>query len=162
MLDRLQMGDVLILSDQTCLFIEPDYAPTSLARLRDRGVLVHLADLAQEVTRGAFADAFNAVLRHMAHAVQWARSDQMVASKAEARRTGLYMGGRPPVGKVVGSDGRLIDDHRFQRIYRKILKLRATRSADGRPTSFRKIAEIITAAGYPISHQAVATLLRDR
>src|SRR4051812_19799459 len=100
-----------------------------LARLKDRGVSLHMIDLGGDVTGNGISKLVFTILSAVAEAERDRTRERISDVKRDQRGRGRYLGGKVPFGFVVGADGALVPVEAEQEVIRRVVELRAA----GRP-----------------------------
>jgi DNA invertase Pin-like site-specific DNA recombinase len=151
----LRAGDTVITPKLDRVFRSALDALDNLAKLKRRGVSLHMIDLGGDVTGNGVSKLVFTILSAVAEAERDRIRERITTVKADQKERGRYLGGTPPFGLIVSTDGSLQPDPAQQAA---IATMRA-RSAEGR--SLRAIAaEIQTGHGFKLSHAGVAKILR--
>ena len=151
----VRSGDVVITPKLDRMFRSALDALDVLARLKDRGVSLHMIDLGGDVTGNGISKLVFTILSAVAEAERGRIRERIADVKRDQRSRGRFLGGSAPFGYRVDEDGGLVPDERAQAA---ILEARMMK---GRGASLRAIAEALRAKGHSVSHVAVARVLRE-
>jgi putative DNA-invertase from lambdoid prophage Rac len=124
-----------------------------LAKLKAAGVALHMIDLGGDTTGNEVSKLVFTILSAVAEAERDRTRDRITEVKADQRRRGRYLGGTVPFGWRLGEGSELVAVPEQQKAIETMRQLRAK----GLP--LRAIADKVTAAGTPISHQGVKKVL---
>ena len=157
LLATLKAGDVLITPKLDRLFRSALDALDVLAKLKERGVSLHMIDLGGDVTGNGISKLVFTILSAVAEAERDRIRDRIRERirdvKAEQRKRQRYLGGIVPFGWRIGEDGALIEERDQQSTIKRIIELRR----DG--LSLRAISASIAAEGVKLSHEGVKNVL---
>jgi DNA invertase Pin-like site-specific DNA recombinase len=123
--------------------------------LQKRQISVHSIALGGDIIKGKLFDLILSILAPLGKMELKLPGERVRARKQRERQIGRYLGGNPPLGYIVKSDGRLEADGTKKRLIRKILRLKAS------GMSLRKIASELQYSGIKISHSGVDKLLKS-
>jgi DNA invertase Pin-like site-specific DNA recombinase len=124
-----------------------------LAKLKGRGVSLHMIDLGGDVTGNGISKLVFMILSAVAEAERDRIRERVATVEADQRGRGRYLGGIVPFGWHVGEDGGLVAVPEQQGAIMRMKELRASGA------SLRKIAAEMRAAGHPVSHEGVKGIL---
>jgi DNA invertase Pin-like site-specific DNA recombinase len=157
LLATLKAGDVLITPKLDRLFRSALDALDVLAKLKERGVSLHMIDLGGDVTGNGISKLVFTILSAVAEAERDRIRDRIRERirdvKADQRKRQRYLGGIVPFGWRIGEDGALIEERDQQSTIKRIIELRR----DG--LSLRAISASIAAEGVRLSHEGVKNVL---
>jgi len=157
LLATLKAGDVLITPKLDRLFRSTLDALDVLAKLKERGVSLHMIDLGGDVTGNGISKLVFTILSAVAEAERDRIRDRIRERirdvKADQRKRQRYLGGIVPFGWRIGEDGALIEERDQQSTIKRIIELRR----DG--LSLRAISASIAAEGVKLSHEGVKNVL---
>jgi len=157
LLATLKAGDVLITPKLDRLFRSALDALDVLAKLKERGVSLHMIDLGGDVTGNGISKLVFTILSAVAEAERDRIRDRIRERirdvKADQRKRQRYLGGIVPFGWRIGEDGALIEERDQQSTIKRIIELRR----DG--LSLRAISASIAAEGVKLSHEGVKNVL---
>lgn len=151
----LRSGDVLVVPDQTVLFVTASQGLALLQQMRTSGILVHSINLGADITNGKLHDIFLEILSPLAQVEAGLPGLRARAVKDRERLKGRYLGGKVPIGYRKLKDGRLEPDGTRKRLARQALRLKA------KGFTLREISEELKSRGVSISHTAVDRLMRE-
>lgn len=149
MLAALRPGDVVITAKLDRMFRSALDALDVLARLKSRGVGLHMIDLGGDVTGNGISKLVFTILSAVAEAERDRIRERITQVKQDQKGRNRYLGGKVPFGFCVGADGALHPDPDKQEAMRMACRLRA----EGKP--LRAIREAMAAAGHPLSLDAL-------
>jgi DNA invertase Pin-like site-specific DNA recombinase len=155
LLAALKFDDVVITPKLDRMFRSALDALDVLGRLQKRGVSLHMIDLGGDVTGNGISKLVFTILSAVAEAERDRIRERISAVKADQRARNRYLGGIAPFGWRVGDDGALAEIPAQQAAISKMRSLRQ------RGASLRQIAAAMRDAGYAISHEGVAGVLRN-
>jgi putative DNA-invertase from lambdoid prophage Rac len=153
LLAALKPGDVVITPKLDRMFRSALDALDVLAKLKAAGVALHMIDLGGDTTGNEVSKLVFTILSAVAEAERDRTRDRITEVKADQRRRGRYLGGTVPFGWRLGEGSELVAVPEQQKAIETMRQLRAK----GLP--LRAIADKVTAAGTPISHQGVKKVL---
>lgn len=159
LLQVLKPGDVIITAKLDRMFRSALDALHVLKRLTNDGISLHMIDLGGDVTGNGISKLVFTILSAVAEAERDRIRERVSETKADQRRRNRFLGGRVPFGWTVRRDGDtaggdLVADAAQQAAIKRMRKM----SEQGK--SLRAISEAMKAAGYPLSHQGVAEVLK--
>jgi putative DNA-invertase from lambdoid prophage Rac len=160
LLDKLKPGDILITPKLDRMFRSALDALNILSDLQRRKVSLHMIDLGGDVTGNGISKLVFTILSAVAEAERDRIRERVQEMKADQKKRGRFLGGRLPFGWEVRKDandiptGELIKVPKQQAAIRKMRKLREGEM------SLRAISEAMKAAGFNLSHQGVAEVLK--
>lgn len=154
-LTMLRGGDVLVVKNHGALFSKASQGIATLNLLKERGITVFSIDLNGDISKGKLFDILVSVLLPLKELEPLLFKSQAKAIKRRDRENGRYLGGNPPIGFSVRSDGTLANEGTRKKLIRRILRLKA----DG--LSLRQIASELKFSGLIISHSSVNALLKS-
>lgn len=149
----LQPGDKILAAKLDRMFRSALDALTTVETLKEKGVQLHLLDLGGDVLGNGLSKLFLTVAAAFAEAERDRIRERIAQVKADQKKRGRYLGGRPPFGFRVTGEGEIVADPEQQAGVREIVRL----NGEGRP--LRAIAEAMREMGLTISHQGVAHVL---
>jgi DNA invertase Pin-like site-specific DNA recombinase len=153
LLSMLQAGDVVITPKLDRMFRSALDALDVLAKLKHRGVNLHMIDLGGDVTGNGISKLVFTILSAVAEAERDRIRERIRDVKADQRRRGRYLGGTVPFGWRLGGDGGLIEVAEQQAAIRRMIGLRQAGA------SLRSIANAIEAEGFSLSHVGVKKVI---
>jgi putative DNA-invertase from lambdoid prophage Rac len=112
-----------------------------------------MIDLGGDVTGNGVSKLVFTILSAVAEAERDRTRERITEVKRDQRQRGRYLGGTVPFGYRQGDGGELIEDPAQQKAIATMRRLRAQGLA------LRAVAEKLTEAGMPISHQGVKKVL---
>jgi len=154
-LSMLRRGDVLLIKDHGSLFSKASQGITTLGLFKERGITVFSIDLNGDISKGRLYDLLISILQPLKELEPLVSQAQAKFIKERDRKNGRYLGGNPPIGYGIRSDGTLADKGIRKQLIRKILRLKAN------GLSLRQIATELQSSGITISHSAVNGLLKS-
>jgi putative DNA-invertase from lambdoid prophage Rac len=153
LLSVLLNGDVVITPKLDRLFRSALDALDVLAKLKERGISLHMIDLGGDVTGNGISKLVFTILSAVAEAERDRIRERIRDVKADQRKRQRYLGGIVPFGWRIGADGALIEEPGQQSAIKRIIELRR----DG--LSLRAISASIAAEGVKLSHEGVKKIL---
>jgi DNA invertase Pin-like site-specific DNA recombinase len=153
LLAAIQPGDVIITSKLDRMFRSALDALRVLDGLKRREISLHMIDLGGDVTGNGISKLVFTILSAVAEAERERIRERILDVKADQRSRGRYLGGTPPFGWTVDSDGALLEVPEQQAAIQRMLKMRQAGS------SLRAIADAIKADGFELSHVGVKKVL---
>lgn len=154
LLGALQAGDVIITPKLDRMFRSASDALANLDAMKRKGVSLHMIDLGGDVTGNGIAKLVFTILSAVAEAERDRIRERVAVVKADQKTRGRYLGGKVPFGFRPGENGRLVEIPEEQEAISMI------RSLKKKGMALRPIADAIRAAGFKISHQGVAEILK--
>ena len=124
LLDTLKAGDVVITPKLDRMFRSALDALHVLAKLKERGVSLHMIDLGGDVTGNGISKLVFTILSAVAEAERDRIRERVATVKADQKARGRYLGGKVPFGFTTGSDGALVPNEREQTIIADIREMR--------------------------------------
>ena len=155
LLTAVRSGDVIITPKLDRMFRSALDALDVLARLKDRGVSLHMIDLGGDVTGNGISKLVFTILSAVAEAERDRTRERIAEVKRDQRARGRFLGGTVPFGYRLDGNGELIAHEAEQEAIQEAKVMKA------RGASLRTIAEVLRAKGHKISHVSVARVLRD-
>jgi putative DNA-invertase from lambdoid prophage Rac len=146
---KLQSGDTVIAAKLDRLFRSALDALQTVAKLKERGVKLHLLDLGGDIAGNGLSKLFLTIAAAFAEAERDRIRERISQVKADQKSRGRYLGGVVPFGFRRGETGELIPHDGEQAA---IIEMGALRRA-GKP--LRAIAAEMQAKGHKISHEGV-------
>jgi DNA invertase Pin-like site-specific DNA recombinase len=107
LLAALKPGDVVITAKLDRMFRSALDALDVLAKLKARGVALHMIDLGGDVCSNGISKLVFTILSAVAEAERDRIRERVASVKADQRSRGRYLGGKVPYGFAVGADGAL-------------------------------------------------------
>lgn len=153
LLNALQPGDVVITPKLDRMFRSALDALDVLQRLKDRGISLHMIDLGGDTTGNGVSKLVFTILSAVAEAERDRTRERISEVKADQRKRGRFLGGKPPFGHVVSPGGDVVPMLEYARIIQRI------RLWKERGLSQREIARRLTEMNLPISHVGVKRAL---
>jgi DNA invertase Pin-like site-specific DNA recombinase len=153
LLSVLLAGDVLITPKLDRLFRSALDALDVLAKLKERGISLHMIDLGGDVTGNGISKLVFTILSAVAEAERDRIRERIRDVKADQRKRQRYLGGIVPFGWRIGEDGALIEVPDQQSTIKCIIELRRN------GLSLRAISASIAAQGVKLSHEGVKKVL---
>ena len=129
-------------------------AVQTIARLKDLGVELHIAQLGGNVTDPQFSVNFERVSQMFSALEKRKAAERIKGVKQKQRLQGRYLGGSRPFGYMIHENGRLIENPMEQRVLRKIVHLKK------QGKSLRAISSEVSTPIMPISFKTVQRLLQ--
>ncbi len=154
LLATAKAGDVVITPKLDRMFRSASDALANLDALKKKGVRLHMIDLGGDVTGNGIAKLVFTILSAVAEAERERIRERVATVKADQKSRGRYLGGKIPFGYRPDADGNLVEHPEETGAIALILRL------NGEKRSLRAIAESVTAAGFKLSHQGVAEVLK--
>jgi DNA invertase Pin-like site-specific DNA recombinase len=151
---RLQRGDTVVAPKLDRLFRSALDALQTVEALRERGVSLVL-DLGGDISGNGLSKFFLTIVAAFAEVERDRIMERVRQVKRDQRQRGRYLGGIAPFGWCVGDDGELAEVPAQQAAIRTMRSLRAEGA------SLRQIAAAMSVAGHAISHEGVASVLRN-
>ncbi len=155
LLALVQPGDSIITPKLDRMFRSALDALAVLSRLRDRSVALHIVDLGGDVATNGISKLVFTILSAVAEAERDRTRERVAEVKRDQKLRNRYLGGTPPFGWQVGSDGELAPVPDQQEALGQMRALRA----EG--LSLRTVAERMGEAGVRISHVGVKNAMRE-
>jgi putative DNA-invertase from lambdoid prophage Rac len=153
LLAAVQPGDVIITSKLDRMFRSALDALRVLDGLKHRDISLHMIDLGGDVTGNGISKLVFTILSAVAEAERERIRERIRDVKADQRTRGRYLGGTPPFGWNVGSDGALLEVPEQQAAIQRMLEMRRSGS------SLRAIADVTKAQGFALSHVGVKKVI---
>ena len=153
LLGALKAGDVVITPKLDRMFRSALDALDVLAKLKERGVSLHMIDLGGDVTGNGISKLVFTILSAVAEAERDRIRERVATVKADQKTRGRYLGGKVPFGFRVGDDGALVRDPAQQ----DAIRLAHTMKAAGKP--LRAIQAAIEAQGHTLALSALHRVL---
>ena len=125
LLDVLKPGDTVITAKLDRMFRSSLDALDVLAKLKERGVSLHMIDLGGDVTGNGISKLVFTILSAVAEAERDRIRERVATTKADQRERGRYLGGKIPFGFRVSGDGNLEPDETEHAIIADVRRLRA-------------------------------------
>jgi putative DNA-invertase from lambdoid prophage Rac len=154
MLTALQVGDVVVTAKLDRLFRSAVDALNELAKLKEKGVSLHMIDLGGDVTGNGISKLVFTILSAVAEAERDRIRERISQVKADQRQRGRWLGGRKPFGFNIGDDGQLVRNDDEQKAIAKAKQMHKV------GTSLRRIAAKLDERGHKISHEGVKRILQ--
>ena len=154
LLSRIRRGDVILSSSLERIFSSCHDAVQTIARLKDLGVELHIAQLGGNVTDPQFSVNFERVSQMFSALEKRKAAERIKGVKQKQRLQGRYLGGSRPFGYMIHENGRLIENPMEQRVLRKIVHLKK------QGKSLRAISSEVSTPIMPISFKTVQRLLQ--
>jgi DNA invertase Pin-like site-specific DNA recombinase len=155
LLDVLKAGDTIITPKLDRMFRSALDALDVLAKLKERGVSLHMIDLNGDVTSNGISKLVFTILSAVAEAERDRIRERVATVKADQKTRGRYLGGKVPFGFRVGSDGELVADEGQQDAIRLALAMRQA----GKP--FRSIQAALEVQGHKLALSALHRVLEQ-
>jgi len=153
LLAALQPGDTVITPKLDRMFRSALDALDVLAKLRERGISLHMIDLGGDVTGNGISKLVFTILSAVAEAERDRIRERVTTTKADQRQRGKFLGGTTPFGYSVAADGTLESIPDQMQAIEDMKVMRAGGNA------YRAIAAAMTERGYRLSHEAVRAIL---
>jgi putative DNA-invertase from lambdoid prophage Rac len=153
LLGILRPGDTVITPKLDRMFRSALDALEVLGRLKKRGIGLHMIDLGGDVIDNGISKLVFTILSAVAEAERDRTRERITEVKRDQRRRGRYLGGIPPFGYEVGTDGALVPIPGMQNAITRMKRMRK------QGKSLRTIAEAFTRRGVTISHVGVKKAL---
>ena len=160
LLHGLQEGDTIITPKLDRMFRSALDALHILGELKGRKVSLHMIDLGGDVTGNGISKLVFTILSAVAEAERDRIRERVQETKDDQRRRNRFLGGRLPFGWTVRRDsedapgGDLVEFPKEQAAIKKMRKMHSEK------ISLRAISEAMKAAGFNLSHQGVAEVLK--
>ena len=156
---KLTKGGVLVASKLDRMFRSAGDCLSVVETLKARGVSLYLLDLnggADDVSGNGIARLFLTIVSAFAEFERDRIGERIRATKRAQKARGEYLGGKPRFGwrMVEAGDDRTLVPMPQEQI--ALARMRVWRSEG---LSFRRIAELVSADGTPISHMGVKLAL---
>jgi DNA invertase Pin-like site-specific DNA recombinase len=152
----LQPGDTVITSRLDRMFRSALDALGILARLKARGVSLHMIDLGGDVTGNGISKMVFTILSAVAEAERDRIRERISDVKQDQKKRNRYLGGKVPFGFAVGQDGALEPVPEAQAVIHRAGELR-TAGAPLRAVQAALEAEL----GQRLSLDALSRVLRE-
>jgi putative DNA-invertase from lambdoid prophage Rac len=107
LLASLKAGDTIITAKLDRMFRSALDALDVLAKLKARGVALHMIDLGGDVCGNGISKLVFTILSAVAEAERDRIRERIATVKADQRTRGRYLGGKVPFGFIVGVEGGL-------------------------------------------------------
>lgn len=153
LLDVLRAGDAVITPKLDRMFRSALDALDVLAKLKARGVSLHMIDLGGDVTGNGVSKLVFTILSAVAEAERDRTRERISDVKRDQKSRGRFLGGLRPFGQEIDADGSLRPHKAEQEALRRMRRLRKAGK------SLRAIAADMQARGHSISHQGIKKLL---
>ena len=153
LLSTLDSGDVVITPKLDRLFRSALDSLDVLAKLKERGVSLHMIDLGGDVTGNGISKLVFTILSAVAEAERDRIRERIRDVKTDQRKRQRYLGGIVPFGWRIGERGALVELPEQQRAIQRIIELRQN------GLSLRAISALIAAEGVKLSHEGVKNVL---
>jgi putative DNA-invertase from lambdoid prophage Rac len=156
----LREGDTIITPKLDRMFRSALDALHILGELKERKVSLHMIDLGGDVTGNGISKLVFTILSAVAEAERDRIRERVQETKDDQRRRNRFLGGRVPFGWTVRRDaedtpgGDLEKQPKEQAAIKKMQKMHSEKK------SLRAISEAMKAAGFNVSHQGVAEVLK--
>ena len=158
LVERLEAGDVVITAKLDRMFRSALDALDVLAKLKARGVSLHMIDLGGDVTANGISKLVFTILSAVAEAERDRIRERVATTKADQRARGRYLGGKVPFGFRVSQAGDLEPDARQQAIIADAVQFRSNgdplrtiagriEAAHGERLSLATLSKIVKADG---------------
>ena len=121
----LRPGDTVITPKLDRMFRSALDALDVLAKLKERGVALHMIDLGGDVCGNGISKLVFTILSAVAEAERDRIRERVATVKRDQASRGRYLGGRVPFGFRVAADGGLVPDDGEQAVVSEIRRLRA-------------------------------------
>ena len=151
----VKAGDVIITAKLDRMFRSALDALDVLAKLKARGVALHMIDLGGDVTGNGISKLVFTILSAVAEAERDRIRERVSQVKADQRQRGRYLGGKVPFGFTVGADRELVADPKQQAAIRMASLMRAEGG------TMRAIQAALEANGDRLSLAAVHRILTE-
>ena len=149
----LKPGDMIISAKLDRMFRGALDALDVLAKLKARGVALHLIDLGGDVCGNGISKLVFTILSAVAEAERDRIRERIATVKADQRTRGRYLGGKVPFGFIVGGDGGL------QEVPQQQVAIAAARAMRASGAVLRLIQrKLIEEHGLKLSLDAVARI----
>jgi putative DNA-invertase from lambdoid prophage Rac len=139
LLAALRSGDHVIATKLDRMFRSAQDALNVAADLRDKGVHLHLLDIGGEVTGNGVAKLVFTILSAIAEMERERIGERVRSVKQHLRAGGYFTGGKLARGYHVTTDGKLVEDDRWQECLKAMKQMRK----EGLP--YRAISDQIAA-----------------
>jgi DNA invertase Pin-like site-specific DNA recombinase len=156
MLAALQSGDVVVTSRLDRMFRSAVDALNQLAKLKERGVSLHMIDLGGDVTGNGVSKLVFTILSAVAEAERDRIRERISQVKADQRDRGRWLGGRRPFGWSIEAGGQLVRNEAEQEAIERAKRMHKAGK------SLRRIAAALDKRGHKISHEGVKRILQAR
>ena len=153
LLELVKAGDVVITAKLDRMFRSALDALDVLAKLKARGVSLHMIDLGGDVTGNGISKLVFTILSAVAEAERDRIRERVSQVKADQRGRGRYLGGKMPFGFQVGSEGAL------EAIPEQQEAIQAARQARATGATMRAVQAALAEQGHKLSLAAVHRLL---
>lgn len=153
LLGLVKAGDVVVTSKLDRMFRSALDALDVLAKLKARGVSLHMIDLGGDVTGNGISKLVFTILSAVAEAERDRTRERVSQVKADQRGRGRYLGGKVPFGFTVGAGGGLVEEPGQQGA---VALARQMRAAGG---TVRGVQAALAAQGHRLSLDALHRLL---
>lgn len=153
LLAALKPGDVIITPKLDRCFRSALDALDVLAKLKSKGVSLHMIDLGGDVTGNGISKLVFTILSAVAEAERDRIRERVRDVKQDQRSRNRYLGGTVPFGWQLGAGGELVQVPEQQEAIRTMVEMQQ------QGKSLRAIAAAMQGAGFSLSHMAVKTAL---
>lgn len=151
----LKPGDVIVTAKLDRMFRSALDALDVLAKLKARGVSLHMIDLGGDVTGNGISKLVFTILSAVAEAERDRIRERVSQVKADQKARNRYLGGKVPFGFRPAPDGSLQAVEAEQVAVRRIMAMRAA----GSP--FRAVQAAVKGMGFPLSLAALHRIAKE-
>ena len=155
LLALVKAGDTVITAKLDRMFRSALDALDVLAKLKARGVSLHMIDLGGDVTGNGISKLVFTILSAVAEAERDRIRERVSQMKADQRSRGRYLGGKVPFGFTVSAAGDLVEEPGQQSAITEARRMRANGA------TMRAIQAAIESLGHRLSLAAVHRVLTD-
>jgi putative DNA-invertase from lambdoid prophage Rac len=152
----VKAGDVVVTAKLDRMFRSALDALDVLAKLKARGVSLHLIDLGGDVTSNGISKLVFTILSAVAEAERDRIRERIATVKQDQKSRGRYLGGKVPYGFMVGSDGDLIADIAQHTAIAKVHTMRAEGA------TLRAIQDALASDGQRLSRGAIHNIVQGK
>ena len=155
LLAALKPGDIVITAKLDRMFRSALDALDVLAKLKERGVSLHMIDLGGDVTGNGISKMVFTILAAVAEGERDRIRERISQVKQDQRGRGRYLGGKVPFGFRLDDLGGLIEDPDQQRAIALATSMR------GEGKTMRAIQAALEAQGTRLSLDALHRILKE-
>ena len=160
LLHALQEGDTIITPKLDRMFRSALDALHILGELKERNVSLHMIDLGGDVTGNGISKLVFTILSAVAEAERDRIRERVQETKDDQRRRNRFLGGRVPFGWTVRRDDEDAPGGNLEELPEQQAAIKKMRKMHSEKMSLRGISEAMKAAGFNLSHQGVAEVLK--
>ena len=154
LLNRLEPGDVVLVSKLERIASSSQEALQLIRRLRERRVQLHVVELRGDATDVDVTLGLEQAGELFSGLEKRKSTERIKSVKQRQRKQGRYLGGSRPFGYMIHENGRLVEDPNEQRVLKEIVDLKK------QGKSLRAISNEVSTPLVPISFKTVQRLLQ--